>query len=88
MHFIFIYFIVKTIKRFHPLSYVPITLVSGTTKEVKANEHSGLEVFSYTDLTPLTDIDTYDNIDDLNECPFNKGKYADYTINNLPEILK
>lgn len=82
----FIYFIVKIIKRFHPLSYVPITLVSGTTKEVK---FQNAEVDStYNMLTPLTDIDTYDNIDDLNECPFNKGKYADYTINNLPEILK
>ena len=82
----FVYFIVKTIKRFHPLGYVPIIIVSGTTSEVK---YSGYALDStYQKFTALTDIDTYDNIDDIDKCPFNKGKYADYTVTNLPELLK
>lgn len=82
----FVYFIVKTIKRFHPLGYVPMIIVSGTTSEVK---YSGYALDStYQKFTALTDIDTYDNIDDIDTCPFKKGKYADYTVTNLPEILK
>ena len=85
----FVYFIVKTIKRFHPLGYVPMIIVSGTTSEVKYNDYdSKLDTSTYQKFTVLTDIDTYDNIDDIDTCPFNKGKYADYTVTNLPELLK